>query len=532
MAVLTDDAIKLLFETGDLPTEANFRDFIDSKVNVLDYAEGLAEKADLIRSANLIDENLLTFNKFLSPLGVITNSSTYCYTGQIPVIPGESYVCSVVVRFTTLYNSAGNLISGGSQDSIPAGTVIVIPANAAFIVLSVPQTTTGSMQFERGVSSTAYSAYSVAIDPNIVIPAVENYFRESTTTAPLTLEETNWAIKTQNIFSANSAIDGFFVSSDGSITSNPAYCYSDLIPVVPGQSLICNFAIRFRAYYNSFGVVLSTLGTNNNLLPETAFVVPAGASFLRITINQPIKSIAQLEVGTEITDFVNYGFTAPDLLVDPVVLSSPWAGKIANYMGDSLTAQDSWQPSINTALNLLSSNYGVGGAKISGTAVDSMHQDLRINELSINADLIVVLGGTNDWAQSVPLGVEESVDTNTFNGALNVMIEKLTTRYPFKQIVLVTPPHSEMPGRVPGTWAAQDVNNEGHRIQAYANAIINRAAYYGIAVADANGKSGINTVNVDANMVDDGNHIHPNAEGGKRIAAVVIGLLESIKPIA
>jgi len=36
MALLTKAALKLLFETGDIPTEQNFADFIDSYANILD----------------------------------------------------------------------------------------------------------------------------------------------------------------------------------------------------------------------------------------------------------------------------------------------------------------------------------------------------------------------------------------------------------------------------------------------------------------------------------------------------------------
>ncbi len=34
MAIITDTAIKLTLETGDVPTQAQFADFVDSKVNI------------------------------------------------------------------------------------------------------------------------------------------------------------------------------------------------------------------------------------------------------------------------------------------------------------------------------------------------------------------------------------------------------------------------------------------------------------------------------------------------------------------
>ncbi|EOP56123.1 hypothetical protein IKQ_01340 [Bacillus cereus VDM053] len=45
----------------------------------------------------------------------------------------------------------------------------------------------------------------------------------------------------------------------------------------------------------------------------------------------------------------------------------------------------------------------------------------RYANMTDDADIITVFGGTNDYGNTVTLGTINSVDTGTFDGALNIL---------------------------------------------------------------------------------------------------------------
>ena len=74
-------------------------------------------------------------------------------------------------------------------------------------------------------------------------------------------------------------------------------------------------------------------------------------------------------------------------------------------LGDSITAQDSWQKIVALKFGLYYTKYAIGGTKISGTTNQSFVHDDRVNSIDINSDIVSVLGGTNDYGLSVPIGI-------------------------------------------------------------------------------------------------------------------------------
>lgn len=53
-------------------------------------------------------------------------------------------------------------------------------------------------------------------------------------------------------------------------------------------------------------------------------------------------------------------------------------------------------------------------------------------------DIVIIEGGRNDYSQGVPMGTDDSVDTSTFKGALNVLINGVHEKYPNALIICVT----------------------------------------------------------------------------------------------
>ena len=278
--------------------------------------------------------------------------------------------------------------------------------------------------------------------------------------------------------------------------------------------------------------VVSAQGSNTG---GATIVVPAsGVKYYRLSIFSTDINTFQFEQSSTATSYTAYGFT----LNSAVLANSStanydythWAGVLTGSFGDSITAQQAWQPAVASALGLVHTAYGVGGRQVSGAS--GMCQDAAINAMPTNLGLILVLGGTNDWAQSVALGATTSSNTSEFYGAYNQMCQKLTTRFPNARIVLLTTTYGELPGRVTDlSWSTAYANTLGLTTRDYAEAVRVMGKRWGMPVAETD-MAGWNTINIANFITNDGGLLHPNATGGARMAEVVIGKLRKLTPSA
>lgn len=324
--------------------------------------------------------------------------------------------------------------------------------------------------------------------------AIENYFRSPTLI---------------NLFDNSTAVAGFFYGNSGLVASNPNYAYSDFIAVMPGQRLVASSGMRFTAFFNVSKQLVP--GGSNNVV---AYIdVPPGVHWIRVTLPS-----------SNLNDFVLYAARS---------VANAWSGKKWVSYGDSITSQGRWQTSVSVGLNLVWHNDGVGGAKISGEFgdIDAMSQDARLNRLPADSDLITILGGTNDWAQNVPLGDFLSNDSATFYGALNTMTSKIRSRFPNSRIVFLTTTHGELYDYLPRGWRNPHENKLGLTTLDYSLAVRNFATSNDIEVIDIGRDLGWNVANLRDYVVDDGGLLHPNSTGSLQMAHLIINSLWSIPPL-
>jgi len=177
-------------------------------------------------------------------------------------------------------------------------------------------------------------------------------------------------------------------------------------------------------------------------------------------------------------------------------------------------------------------SFGIGGTTISGTSTTAFNNDARVNALSSTAKLILCLGGTNDWAQSIALGLETSTTLTEFYGGLNVLIEKLLIKYNtagiLTQFVFIGTTYGEL--ITLGSFPNGYTNGVGLTTKDYADAIRKRCLFYGIPYVDSS-NLGWNNINIRDYITDDGGLLHPNEFGGKRLASIVVGKLKAIEPL-
>lgn len=117
---------------------------------------------------------------------------------------------------------------------------------------------------------------------------------------------------------------------------------------------------------------------------------------------------------------------------------SPWEGKTAVFYGDSLTEKNGhytkgYHQWVKEILGLESYvNYGKSGNKLS----DIYH---KVNSTNTTADIVFVMGGVNDQTYSVPLGTPGDTTTDTTYGSVNLLCDRLKSKYPTSTIIFITP---------------------------------------------------------------------------------------------
>ena len=210
-----------------------------------------------------------------------------------------------------------------------------------------------------------------------------------------------------------------------------------------------------------------------------------------------------------------------------------------NFLGDSITEGCGTSSQEATYRGVLKEmyglkearNYGVGGTRVARQGeITSLVRDrdfiLRARDMSPDADLIVVFGGTNDFGHGqAPLGEMDDRTMYTFYGALHVLINNLQGKYPNKPIVFITPLHRHNEdGR--GAWKPDGVVQ--HPLVDYVNAVKEVCSFYGTPCLDLFNEEELRAPGHEwyPRYMPDG--LHPNDAGHKIIARKLGEFLENL----
>ena len=172
--------------------------------------------------------------------------------------------------------------------------------------------------------------------------------------------------------------------------------------------------------------------------------------------------------------------------------------------------------------------YGFGGSCIARQQHPELlewngnirrHFVTRVEEMDRRADVIVALGGVNDFGHGdAPVGSMEDRTENTFYGALHDLYTRLIQQYPDGRVIVMTPLHCT------GEQAA----DKQPSLVDYVSAIRQVAEFYSLPVVDLYANSGIQPglgVHQERYMPDG---LHPNEAGHRRIAELLVGMLKTL----
>lgn len=172
----------------------------------------------------------------------------------------------------------------------------------------------------------------------------------------------------------------------------------------------------------------------------------------------------------------------------------------------------------------------------------AMATDECLAEITEDFDVMLVMGGTNDWAQDRTIGTENDINTDdqtftgTFYGGLNALMKKLTTKYPTKRIVFMTQtPVKNSNGEnffLKKGSADGLKNSNGNTTRDFAKATLNACGNNHVPCIDLNSLVGWNENNISSFVLNENDmFFHPTSIGGKRMAECISGFLKSIQSI-
>ncbi len=209
-----------------------------------------------------------------------------------------------------------------------------------------------------------------------------------------------------------------------------------------------------------------------------------------------------------------------------------WQDKKINCLGDSITwgAGNNcygWVEFLREAFpNADIRSYAVSGSTV---AVCNKRKEApfveRFEDMDRDADLNIIFGGVNDFINAVPLGHRGDGHLDSFIGAMEYMIRKLMEYNPKGQILLLSPMRVNGFRDFPSWY---EVNDDGHVLKDYRDALLELAEYYTVPVLDLFSEGMVNaeTQQIREAILPDG--LHPSALGHERIARKVAAKIISL----
>ena len=189
-------------------------------------------------------------------------------------------------------------------------------------------------------------------------------------------------------------------------------------------------------------------------------------------------------------------------------------------------------------------NHGISDSTIANLP-ENTPMCIRYREMADNADIITVMGGTNDVRLGVPLGKMEDRTPDTFYGALHTLMQGLYTKYiapqggHLKKIVILTPIKLLDAEKSHLENTPQNNANILYQWDGWIEAIKEVARFYSFPVFDMHNLSGI-TPHISRTVKGtheeyNGNYnpyitdgTHPTQEGAQMMANALASFLKTL----
>lgn len=188
------------------------------------------------------------------------------------------------------------------------------------------------------------------------------------------------------------------------------------------------------------------------------------------------------------------------------------------FFGDGVSVDGKFQGIAAEQLKLKGYTNGARG----GLLLDDMDDEVTADSLK-DIDIVVILGGTNDYSQGKELGqISDAYEADTFYGDVQGMIDNLKSMKDDIEIVFLTPLKH---GYIEGQPSYPNANHNGNYLDDYVAAIIEVCEKNNVKYIDMFNKSGIDENNVGEYTY---NNIMLNEEGHKLVGTVIAEQLKEL----
>ena len=242
----------------------------------------------------------------------------------------------------------------------------------------------------------------------------------------------------------------------------------------------------------------------------------------------PAKYKVYKKTGSKYLTINEFSTTIPFIFVTSETKGSMKGLPFATY-GDSITAQGRWQPYLQTLAGLgTHTNLGVSATCLANVGSNPMVSSARINDIPADTKIIIIMGGTNDFAQDVPLGTGEygndGWDITTFKGAVAYLIHAIQQKLSASAKIYFATPVGGNSDSSTGTRTTLLENSLNLTMHDYAEAMKEICELYGAKCIDIYGESGIGIFNRDKYLAD---QVHPNDTGARKMAELFASVIAS-----
>ena len=485
-------------------------------------------KTNFLQSENTNLEIILTYNKIMQDSGSIQDIDSYCMSQYIKIEPSTSYSFNFKSNVIYFDNNKNLISSARAYINAPIAT----PDNSCYMVLSISKTNlpedTDNLIVVKGTKSLnkgdiKYYLHNKYIKDESITPAKTSFFYK---------DRIDFTI-----------YKGKVIQPSGEEQNNESFWDTNFIPVTGKTTYSTNFDAKFFEY-NSNKIII-----RSSKVLSTSFTTLNDTKYIRFTERNDTSTVEKVLCNGSISRNAEECRTFIPSKYLPSQKSTS-LNKIVTFYGDSITQQHMYTNTLSLKMNFKKVyNHGIGGTSIADNSkysnvevqdkglgiyklsCDSTYvptngivipsnfcKQERINLIPKDSEIIIIMGGTNDFGQNIPMGTFESKDEKTFCGAMLLMIERIKNTIPNAEIFVCSPPYgiNNTGGNV--NLSFPSVNSQTKTIIDYGDIIKEACKITSTHYIPVGEDSGIAYYNIEDNLQDG---VHPTQTGSNKIAGVM-----------
>ncbi len=540
-----NDAVSKVTEDSEVILARDGKTTLGARLDEIEMGKGLNVESISSDKTNFLKTGKNRFNKddivpgYLSGNGNVNHNATVSTSNFIPVVVGETLHRSEYANQLAFYNADHTLNSFLGYGTQSSG-VITVPSGARYLRVTVSNTWLNNYQLESGSQYTTYEPFSLWFKqpPQKII--------DSQALAPSSVLDSHIVNKDAGLIFGG-AINYLTINFIDQTITIPASTYlaTNLgVTTIPAQTIDIKdylgdtYKLCINRITKEFNVkLLRTNSTDSDEYVLLNFYYPGSS----VSSSNPYLAIRRNGVRTRNT------------IDEEAPTSKPYEGQKIVWYGDSITNNPArlqlmsnalgfssylnlgWSDSaftfedklawVNPTTGVFMGNPAAGGQQPDGSVAvqSSFCRDERIAYIPTDANVVFIMGGTNDLFRNKPIG-DLTTDNTTFTGALIETIKKIQLRVPNALIVVATPIIA-----LNGAGAdTPKVNYGGLTILDYVKQVEEVVDYTGVAFIDVH-NCGINLFNA-KDILPDG--VHPSTpKGTELISRKVVGDMKAIAPL-